>query len=422
MGIKIIIFIFTFSILSAQPEKEYQVLISKASLYHLQKNPDRAIPLYEKAFQIQEPDALNAYKAAGVYALKDNHIKAFYFLKLALSKGWTEAQKLSEDPYFKLLKIHNSQRWKQLQDQAFTKESQFITSLTLPDLREEINHLANVEQNLRYKRAQANADSENIKKVDNQIRITDSMNYQKAKEIIQKYGWPKKTEIGNDGQNNLWLIIQHADHDVLFQKKVLKEMEKIKGTNELNLENYAFLYDRVRINLNYKQLYGTQVNWTVNGEASSFKPIEKEGQVDSRRTSMRLPLLGSYALSYGFTYDNITVEKSQQNEYEEHQYVYDLIMKAKNAYQAGKFQDVYDFYNQASMVLGGMSNEENYDAARVFSTIALKTNEQKYKEIALDFLNLLYVREMLNKDMLLKCNDFKILYNEERWKNLFNKL
>ncbi|EFK34907.1 Uncharacterised protein [Chryseobacterium gleum] len=137
---------------------------------------------------------------------------------------------------------------------------------------------------------------------------------------------------------------------------------------------------------------------------------------------MGLPLLGSYALSYGFTYDNITVEKSQQNEYEEHQYVYDLIMKAKNAYQAGKFQDVYDFYNQASMVLGGMSNEQNYDAARVFSTIALKTNEQKYKEIALDFLNLLYVREMLNKDMLLKCNDFKILYNEERWKNLFNKL
>lgn len=420
----IIISLFSFTVLFAQTKNDkndYQVLLSKASLYHLQKNPDEAIPLYEKAFRLHTPDALNAYKAAGVYALKKNTTKAFYYLEFALSKGWTEAQQLVGDPYFTGLKTHSPKKWKQLQGKAFMKENQFIASLRLPDLRKEINQLTIHEQSLRYKRAQAK-DPDSLIEIDNQIHNTDSKNYQRAKEIIQKYGWPKKQEIGTDGQNNLWLIIQHADHDVLFQKKVLKEMEKLKGTNELNLENYAFLYDRIKINLNYKQRYGTQVSWTKNGEASSFQPIETENLVDNKRADMGLLPLHIYALSYGFTYNNITAEQSQQNDNQTNRHVHNLINKAVNAYQLEKFQETYDYYNQAAMILGGMNDEDNYQAAKLFSSIARKTNEQKYKDIALDFLNLLYLREVVSKDMLLKSDEFTILHHQERWGNILNKL
>ncbi|MNY64678.1 hypothetical protein D3C86_2018230 [compost metagenome] len=82
----------------------------------------------------------------------------------------------------------------------------------------------------------------------------------------------------------------------------LAKMEKLVGTKEIDLENYAFLYDRVQCNLNYKQTYGTQVNWTKNGKASSFRPIIKEDSADKRRADFGLLPLKIYALNYGFQY------------------------------------------------------------------------------------------------------------------------
>ena len=105
----------------------------------------------------------------------------------------------------------------------------------------------------------------------------------RAKEIIKQYVWLKISQIGKDGQNNLWLIVQHADQDVLFQQTALKAMKKLQGTKEINMEIYAFLYDRVQCNLNYKQLYGTQVEWTDNGKASGFRPIVNEYLTDKLR-------------------------------------------------------------------------------------------------------------------------------------------
>lgn len=88
----LLLFLF-FSIvtLTAQNKDNYSVLVAKASLLHLQKNYNEAIVYYEKAFKIQQPDALTAYKAAGVYALANYQDKAFHYLQKALDLGWTEA-------------------------------------------------------------------------------------------------------------------------------------------------------------------------------------------------------------------------------------------------------------------------------------------------------------------------------------------
>lgn len=45
----------------------YETLIACEGLFHLQKNYKNAIACFEKAFSLRQPDALNAYKAAGVY-------------------------------------------------------------------------------------------------------------------------------------------------------------------------------------------------------------------------------------------------------------------------------------------------------------------------------------------------------------------
>ncbi|RMZ59900.1 tetratricopeptide repeat protein [Chryseobacterium nematophagum] len=407
--------------LSAQSDNTYQNLIAKASLFHLQENYKNAITLYEKAFQIQQPDYLTAYKAAGMYSLDKNADKAFQYLQFSLSSGWTEADWLSFDPYFDYLRNTFPDKWKAIYEQAFVREKKYAQTLELPSLRKEINLLTLNDQKLRYKKVQ-NINDSLRKVIDEQIHTSDLKNLIKAKEIIRKYGWPTISQIGKDGQNNLWLIVQHADQDVLFQKAVLEDMEKLKGTPELNIENYAFLYDRVQCNLNYKQWYGTQVVWTNNGEASSFRPLIKEYLTDERRKEIGLQPLKIYSLTYGFSYNEINAQESEQKDSIYNAEVQKLMDNAKYFYKKEEFQKTYDYYNTASTFLSGMSNTDNFDAAVLFVKIAAVNSDEKYKSIALDFLDLLFLRGFLTKSQLNDEPAFRILYKEQRWIDLNKKL
>ena len=399
----------------------YQTLIAKASLLHLQKNYKSAINFYKKAFQIQPPDALTAYKVAGMYSMDSNTDEAFHYLQIGLNSGWTEADWLSFDPYFDYLRKIEPDKWKAIEKEAFTKEQQYAKTLQLPSLRKEINLMTLRDQQLRYKRVQTGNDSL-LAIIDEQINQSDLNNLNRAKTIIQQYRWLKISQIGKDGQNNLWLIAQHADQDVMFQQTALLAMENLKGTKELNMENYAFLYDRVQCNLNCKQLYGTQVKWTSNGEASGFRPIKNEDKVDERRKEIGLQPLHIYALTYGFNYQKPTAAQARQNDSAENVNVHLLMDSAKYFYSKKEFRKTYDYYNNASTFLSGMSSADNFEAAIIFSKIGVVDKDEKYKGIALDFLNLLYVRRYLTKMQLLAQPAFKVLYKEQRWMDMIKQL
>jgi hypothetical protein len=416
-----VILLLFFNFNSQAQTNNYEELIAEASLFHLQKEYKNAILTFEKAFLIQQPDALNAYKMAGVYALDQNKTEAFQYLNLALDKGWTETEALIIDPYFDFLRNNYDAEWQIIIQKAKLKEQQYEKTLKLPDLRKRINLMTIQDQKLRFAKSQTN-DSREIEVLNQQINDSDFKNLNEAKEIIEKYGWPKITEIGKDGQNNFWLIVQHADQDILFQKLALSKMEKLIGTKEIDLENYAFLYDRVQCNLNYKQLYGTQVNWTQNGKASGLRPIIKEDLADKRRADFKLLPLKIYALNYGFEYKNISFEEAQKNDQKDLNDALQLINEAKKAYQTKEFQKTYDHYNNASMILGGMSDFQNYEAAVLFAKIYNQNGEEKYRSISLDFLTLLFFRGNLNKKKVLNQTEFKSFSTEKRWLDIISQI
>jgi hypothetical protein len=421
---KLSIFVCSFLILffaHAQSDSTYQALIAKASLLHLQENYRSAIEYYEQAFKMQNPDALNAYKSAGMYSLDSNANNAFHYLQMALDSGWTESDWLAFDPYFDYLRKTEPDKWKVIEQEAHTKEQQYAKTLQLPFLRKEINSMTLRDQQLRYKRVQTNNDSL-LAMIDKQIDQSDLDNLKRAKKFIQQYGWLKISQIGKDGQNNLWLIVQHADNDVMFQQETLLAMEKLKGTKDLNMENYAFLFDRVHCNLNYKQLYGTQVVWTNHGEASAFRAIEEEDKIDERRKEIGLQPSQIYAITYGFNYKKPTTRQARQNDSAENVNVHLLMDSAKYFYSIKEFQKTYDYYNTASAFLSGMSSADNFEAAIVFSKICAVDKDEKYKSIALDFLDLLNVRRKLTKTQLLAQPAFKELYKEKRWIDLIKQL
>jgi hypothetical protein len=120
----------------------------------------------------------------------------------------------------------------------------------------------------------------------------DRQNTTWLKGIVEKHGWPGKTLVGEDGAHSAWLLVQHADQDVAFQKKCLKLLEKAVKEKEASAQDFAYLTDRVRVAERKKQIYGTQL--IQEGGKLVPQPIEDEGHVDERRKEIGLQPLAEY--------------------------------------------------------------------------------------------------------------------------------
>lgn len=120
----------------------------------------------------------------------------------------------------------------------------------------------------------------------------DSQHTQEMKEIIDQIGWPTFPKVGEQASGSAWLLVQHADHNVKFQKKCLGLMKKVpKGA--IQKQNIAYLEDRVRVNQGRPQVYGTQFE-KVGKHDCRPKTLEDPENVDQRRKSMGLGSLAEY--------------------------------------------------------------------------------------------------------------------------------
>jgi hypothetical protein len=95
--------------------------------------------------------------------------------------------------------------------------------------------------------------------INKRIKVIFKDNYKTVKNYFETNGYPNIKSNDKFTSFAFWIIVQHCDHDVQFQNSVLKSMKKYVKSKDVNLENYAYLYDRVNKNLGKEQLYGTQV-------------------------------------------------------------------------------------------------------------------------------------------------------------------
>lgn len=116
----------------------------------------------------------------------------------------------------------------------------------------------------------------------------DKKNTERMKEIIAEIGWPTRTKVGEEGMKDAWLLVQHADHDVEFQRQCLVLMHA-ENPGEVRKRDIAYLTDRIRVNEGNLQVYGSQFD--DEGGVFTPKPIEDEERVDERRKEMELGTL-----------------------------------------------------------------------------------------------------------------------------------
>lgn len=105
--------------------------------------------------------------------------------------------------------------------------------------------------------------------------------------ILEDHGWPGVSLVGEEGAEAAWLVAQHAISLPDFQYFALQQLRRTVAAGEAPGWQEAYLTDRIRMNQQRPQVFGTQLDWDANGELSPW-PIEAPAEVDKRRAEVGL--------------------------------------------------------------------------------------------------------------------------------------
>lgn len=111
------------------------------------------------------------------------------------------------------------------------------------------------------------------------MKRTDQTNLVRMQAILQQYGYPGKSLVGEPTNQAAWHVIQHAPKTI---PQYLPQIKLAAEQGELPFDRYATMLDRQLMTEGKEQLYGTQV-MAYNGQPPFVWPIQDPAQVNQRR-------------------------------------------------------------------------------------------------------------------------------------------
>ena len=112
-------------------------------------------------------------------------------------------------------------------------------------------------------------------------------NAQALEAIIDRFGWPGKSLVGEEGAHAAWFILQHAIGSPALQRRCLPLLEQAVAQGQAEPAHVAFLADRICSFERRPQRYGTQFDWDEHGQMSPWV-LEDPRRVDEYRQSVGL--------------------------------------------------------------------------------------------------------------------------------------
>ena len=216
------------------------------------------------------------YMAACAFVGEGRHAAAFGYLDGAFRRGFWYVEYLETDD--KLAPLHADRRWSQALAHCRAARAKINFAL-----RQELLDLGKEDQQVRARITGPEPPPELIA----EMNRVDLKTRTRLREIIKQTGWPLISTVGFDGVNAVWLIAQHADRDLAFQKQALTLMRAAARRGEAAKEHLAFLIDRVRVAEGKLQIYGSQ-NEYKDGHLV-MRPVVDAKNLDRRRKRMGLP-------------------------------------------------------------------------------------------------------------------------------------
>ncbi|NBE94603.1 hypothetical protein FE391_16475 [Nonomuraea sp. KC401] len=117
-------------------------------------------------------------------------------------------------------------------------------------------------------------------------RVT-TRNADRLTEIMDQYGWPTVTLVGEEGARRAWLVAQHADRQLDVQRRALRLMEEAVAAGEADPGMLAMLRDRVLVNEGHEQICGSQIADVRDGVPIPW-PCQDPAHVNRRRAEAGL--------------------------------------------------------------------------------------------------------------------------------------
>jgi hypothetical protein len=258
------------------------------------------IEAYEHAFALSKHSALSHLRAARCAQLCNDPAKARAFADKAVEIAFSTAEKVLDSPaeYPELKPLNDSELGREIREKiaAAAKAAGFDRELAkaLDALREEDQRPRN---ELDVVRSKYDKDAPEFQQFIRDWAISDSLCLLKAEAIIARHGYPGKTLVGEERQDIIWLVLQHAPLEK--QEHYYPLLEDAANKGEMRKSSLAYLLDRIRMRKGLPQVYGSQV---VRDEATGgwkFHPIEDEANVNKRRAEVGLGPIEEYALQMG---------------------------------------------------------------------------------------------------------------------------
>lgn len=102
---------------------------------------------------------------------------------------------------------------------------------------------------------------------------------------------PTVGEVGRDGINALWLLIQHANGDPALQTRALVQLEPLAIRGDLDASKFALLTDRVLLASGKAQKFGSQLRDLKTGLSLQLPDAQA---VQRERAALGLMALDDY--------------------------------------------------------------------------------------------------------------------------------
>lgn len=361
---------------------------------------------YELALEYGEADFIHFFRATKCFALSKQFDKSFKYLNKSVETNWQFTCEWFEKDE-KLQGLKNDPRWNDVINKCDKIKLNFNV-----ELRDELLTLRNQYQELR-----SETPAKNDKKYQAySLHVLDfnKKSTARMKEIITEHGWPDNSLVGEVGAHAAWLLIQHSDTDPIFQEKCLNLLKEAYQKGEASGSNYAFLYDRVMVNKGEKQLFGTQVRLNNETKLYEFQPIEKEEDLNKRRSEVGLQWTGEeYAYIIGFTYKSKTKEAVYKRNQEEKNYYESLIKEANSFLLEKKYEEAVTNFKAAFTLNGQVKTEDFIDGAKALIKVKKPDNSLVFL-----WLKKAVARGWKDVDSLRKSKTMRTIQKDKSWEIL----
>lgn len=311
-----ILFVLLFAAICCRAQNdEYRKHIARADSLYTARQYRVAGQAYHAAFASLGSAGVidDRYDAACAWSMAEERDSAFFnLLRIAGTGIYANLNRLLIDPA--LDNLHPDGRWKELTGMVAANKRRNERAKGLDTLlTARLDTIYRDDQRLRLFADKTGItygyNSREYRAIWTEVGRMDSLNSLKVKVILDRYGWLGPDRVGNNGNQTLFLVIQHSN--LAMQEHYLPMMREAARKGSASAASLALLEDRVLLRQGRKQKYGTQVLCLAPGKCE-VDNLDDPLRVDERRAAVGLPPLAEYVKQWNISWDAPAYLKKQQ--------------------------------------------------------------------------------------------------------------